>query len=529
MQSLLRILPPLALASLCTAQDGEQFLVGLDTAAGDDFGEALAIEGDTLLIGASDHASAGFSAGAAYVFTRTGGVWSEAQKLSPPEVEIQDRFGIAVTLDGDRLAVGASLDEDGDGDLTGAVYVFERSGSTWVQTARLTDDALSGTTEFGFSLDLEGDRLAVGAHEASGGGQVTVFELDQGLWTQLFTVQSPDAGATDDFGYSVALDAGYLLVGAPFHDGLDGNAGATYLYDDQGDFLEKQEASGASLSGAEFGYAIAMEDGVAVVGAGSENTDGGSDAGAAYVFRRVGDTLVEEARLVAPDVLPSATSDLFGRAVDVSSGRVAVGAERALSDEGRAYLFAQDGSGWGLASVFTAGDVNSSDRFGGAVALDAETVAVGIFNADDAGSNSGRVSAFDLTAGLLGGIVPLDLSDGGTQFLAVEGGAAQAGQLFAIVGSLSGTVPGFTIQGQLIPLNPDSYFLSTVSAPNAPPLTNSFGVLDANGIAFARIDVPAGTDPSLAGLTVHHVAVVISPATLQIQSVSRPLPTLFEQ
>ena len=518
----------LTLCPFAAAQDGEQMLVGGDILAGDGFGNAVALDDDLLVVGAPDHDGAGLDAGAAYVFRRAGTVWLEEQKLTDPELDVGDSFGVSVAVDGDRVVVGASLDEDADGEISGAVYVFEKVGLNWTRTARLEEQTLGSGAEYGFSVDLEGDRLVVGAHEASGGGAAYVYELDLGIWDRTLTLQSGDGGVTDDFGYSVALSDDWVLAGSPYHDNLGGNAGAAYVFDSMGILAARLEPSGPSPAGAEFGYSVALDGDLAVVGAGSENTDAGSDAGAAYVFRAVGDVWSEEARVEAPATESGVTSDLLGRSVDVSGERVVVGAQRADGDAGRAYLYVPAAGSWRIASVFTASDVNSSDRFGWAVGIDGDSVVAGIDGADDAGSNAGRVSHFDLDAGLLGGIVPLDLFQGGTQYLTVESGSAAAGDLYAVVGSLSGTTPGFAVHGVTIPVNPDDYFFLTVTAPNVAPLANSFGGLDANGRGFAQIDVPAGTDPSLVGQTVHHTAVTIQIAPIQVTAASRPLPTTFE-
>lgn len=523
-----RIFPFLLLSSAALAQDGEQPVVGSDTASGDDFGGAVAIDGDTMVVGAHQHDANGFGAGAAYVFTHVGGMWVEQQKLIDPSVDTGDKFGISVAIDGDRIAVGASLDEDADGDIPGAVYVFELIGSSWVRTARLEDASLNTGSEYGFAVALSGNRLATSAHESSGGGTVYVYELDMGSWSLEYSLQSPDAGATDDFGFSLALSDDWILVGAPYNDGLAGNAGAAYFFDAQGQFTQKLVSSGPSPAGGELGYSVALEGDLAVIGAGAENTAAGSDAGAAYVFREASGVWSEEARIEAPPTETSVTSDLFGRDVAISENRILVGAERASGDKGRAYLYLPSAGSWRIASVFSAADAATTDRAGEAIALDGEFAALGIDGADDAGSNSGRVSSFDLDAGLLGGIVPIDLFSGGTQYLTVDAGSGAAGQFYALLGSLSGSSPGFPFKGVTIPLNPDDYFLLTLTAPNTPPLAGSFGVLDSNGRGFGQVDLPPGTDPSLVGMTVNHAAMTFQLGPFQVTSASRPLPTDFE-
>src|SRR6266545_4267349 len=231
----------------------QAYVKASNTGAADDFGfaVALSIDGNTLVVGAPDEASAGIetdnsapSAGAVYVYTRSGATWTQQAYIKASNAEAGDQFGISVALssNGDTLAVGATGE---DGPLTGvtpgivdetaaagnaapgagAVYVFTRIAGTWSQHSYVKASNTGAADNFGSSVALSGDgnTLAVGAIDEDGSaaeaGAVYVFTRDVLLstWTQQGPpVNASIAGALDLFGFSVALsgDGNTLAVGA---------------------------------------------------------------------------------------------------------------------------------------------------------------------------------------------------------------------------------------------------------------------------------------------------------------------------
>jgi hypothetical protein len=131
------------------------------------------------------------------------------------------------------------------------------------------------------------------------------------------------------------------------------------------------------------------------------------------------------------------------------------------------------------------------------------------------------VQAFELPE-LTGFPAELSLASGGTHSFDLSGGAEHAGEIAWLLGSFSGTTPGLTSMGFTLPLNPDAYFVLTVSHPNQPPLAGSLGLLDATGHREASLTVPAVTDPSLAGVVVHHAWFALQ--GLQVSLVSNAVP-----
>ncbi len=225
-----------------------------DTDASDHFGETLALNGDTLVVGAPErHMFTGGDAsnetgGKAYVFIRdTGGDWSQQALIQPLTVERFHRFGAAVAIDGDTLAVGAPAGGD---DTSGAVYVYTRDAlGAWTEQARVLGTNTNKYDKFGSSVALRGDRLVVGAigedtGMSSGAGAAYVFDRNaSGQWVQQAYVKADNREAGDELGSAIAIAGSSMIVGARFEDsaatGIDGDqsdngaagSGAVYVFE----------------------------------------------------------------------------------------------------------------------------------------------------------------------------------------------------------------------------------------------------------------------------------------------------------
>ena len=212
-----------------------------DGAAGDLFGNSVALSGDTALVGMiGDDTLAGANAGSAYVFTRTGTQWSQQAKLTASDGAAGDRFGMSVALSGDTALVGASLDDTPAGVDAGSAYVFTRSGTAWSEQQRLNAGDGAASDEFGRSVALSGNTALVGAYftdtpAGADAGSAYIFTRPGPLWSQQSKLTASDGAASDEFGYSVALSGTTALVGAYRDDSaVTGNLdlGSAYLYTD---------------------------------------------------------------------------------------------------------------------------------------------------------------------------------------------------------------------------------------------------------------------------------------------------------
>jgi len=203
-----------------------------DGAVLDWFGISVAIMGDTIMVGAYNDDDNGTDSGSLYVFTRTGTTWTQQAKLTASDGAANDRFGTSVAIDGDTIVVGASGDDD-NGSASGSARVFIRTGTTWMEQAKLTaSDGLVGD-EFGISVAILGDTIVVGANSfGTGSGSAYLFMRTGTTWTQQAQLAASDATFDNEFGVGVAIDADTIVVGAYNADNdNDINSGSAYVYD----------------------------------------------------------------------------------------------------------------------------------------------------------------------------------------------------------------------------------------------------------------------------------------------------------
>jgi len=201
------------------SQSLARFVAG-DRAVGDQFGYSIAVSGNTAVVGAreSTNSVSPSGSGAAYVFQLVGGVWTQQQKLTASDGAIGDRFGGSVAIDGPTILVGAPYNSE-NGTHAGAVYVFDLSGSTWSQSAKLVASDGAVDDLFGASVSIDANTAAVGAYHANADtGSAYVFDRVGTVWSQTQELTDVAGALGNRFGRSVAISGGTLMVGAP---GLD--------------------------------------------------------------------------------------------------------------------------------------------------------------------------------------------------------------------------------------------------------------------------------------------------------------------
>ena len=288
-------------------QDGSGWMhvstvVASDGAGGDNFGYALAgdfdsdgsVDGADFVVGAPRHNLTGFNReGAAYLYRLDNEAWVETAKLTASDAGLSAGFGTSVAMSGGRVLVGAPGDSPPDvGQNAGAAYIFEYDGTDWVETTKLTASDAAGQAAFGGAVDLDGDHALIGARlakESGGGtGAAYVFRFDGDEWVQEAKLTAPDHGNFDLFGSSVALDGAQALVGAEgwAAPGGDGTGKAySFAYDRDLELWEERDGFVPTDAGAgdSFGFAVAMDAGVALVGAPDHGLPAGGN-GAIYVY-----------------------------------------------------------------------------------------------------------------------------------------------------------------------------------------------------------------------------------------------------
>jgi hypothetical protein len=354
----------------------EAQLTGSDTQPFDGFGAAVAVSGDTAVVGSPDDTTGfGSRSGSVYVFVRAGGAWTQQQKLLSADLAADDAFGRSVSISGDTLVAGAPGDDTGAGIDAGSAYVFTRAGSAWSQQAKLVAPAAADGDFLGGAVSIDVDSVAVGAPGEGGGsfsdGAVYVFLRVGPSWS-LQQRLAPTPGVGAEFGTSLALREDTLIVGAP----AEVPEGAVHVLRRGGGVWAEEQALTAAVGepGSGYGRAVAVSNGAAFVGAPFRDDASGS----VYVFRDAGPPWVEETRLDPPG---TALLDAFGSALALEGDVLAVGAPGddvpGGRDAGSVYVFVRTGATWGLQQKIVAGDASDRDRFGTAMALSGDTLAIG--------------------------------------------------------------------------------------------------------------------------------------------------------
>lgn len=392
------------------------------------------------------------NSGAAYVYVRSAGVWSLQAYLKAANTGAGDGFGRAVAVSGDTIVVGANL-EDGSGSGVdpvsnelaadaGAAYVYKRSGTIWSLQATLKASNPGGGDQFGQTVAVSGETIFVGAlfEDGSGtgvnplpdelaadAGAAYVYVRSGETWSQQAYLKGANTGAGDQFACFLAAFGDSAIIGAlgedgsgtgmnPASDELSGNSGAAYVYVRNGVTWNQQAYLKASNTGAGdiFGQSVALAGDTAVVGAYREDgsgtgvnptsDEGAINSGAAYVFKRSGTAWTQQAYLKATN---SAANDEFGVPVGVSGNMVVVGSwqedgsgtginpvsDELAADSGAAFVYVRGGTTWTHLAYLKASNTGAGDSFGQRVAVSGDTVVAAAIGEDGSGSGVNPVTS----------------------------------------------------------------------------------------------------------------------------------------
>lgn len=360
---LLLLVAPAHAQTFLSAPSLEQALAG--------FGGAVAASDDAVFVGEPQMST---KPGVVYVFEQDSyGTWTETAQLMASDGETDDRFGSAVAVDGNTLLVGATRPDSS----RGAVYVFEKNNGAWTQTARFTADDLAAGDNFGAVLALSGNHALVTAPSQNDrAGAVYAFMKHNGMWMQHAKLGT-DIETNDRFGTAIALDGNMALIGAPRQDNNKGNV-YTYWYDEAaGAWMEKGLLESENLSvGSRFGSALTINDGWALVGA----PMAGGFTGAAFAFQydEAAGTWMEKG-MIEPETEERQLR--FGSTVDFGDGKAWVGAPGANGFTGMIYLY-EAGGDWAAAGTIAQENGASRGFFGGTMDVHDDLAVVGIPGSD---------------------------------------------------------------------------------------------------------------------------------------------------
>ncbi|MFZ0548019.1 MAG: FG-GAP repeat protein [Candidatus Promineifilaceae bacterium] len=350
------------------------------------FGVSVAIEGDTVFVGAikapGEPPNQVPNVGAVYIFERNqGGLnnWGQVTKINAADAQADDNFGSSLGVDGDTLIIGAAWEDGGSGDTlpnSGAAYVFERNEggpNNWGQVAKLTANDAQNFDLFGDSVAISGDTVIVGARSEDGGlgdplissGAAYIFERNQGgadNWGQITKLMASDAQSLDLFGGTVAIKEDIVAIGAWNEDGGAGNpisrAGAVYTFErNQGGPNDWGQVAKLSADDAQigdvFGMGLAVSNNIVIAGAGYEDGGQGNplyNSGAVYIFTRNqggSNNWGQVDKITADD---AQSEDLFGTSLAFGNNILVVnaidedgGPGDPIDDAGAAYVYTLEG------------------------------------------------------------------------------------------------------------------------------------------------------------------------------------------
>jgi hypothetical protein len=375
------------LPAFATNPGQRQKITSTPRGVGAQFGNAVAISGNTMVVGARYDGTAASQAGAAYVYILNGGAWTQQAVLLAGDAAAADKFGYSVAISENTIVVGA-FNDDSPLSNAGSAYVFVRNGTTWTQQQKLTAADQTADDQFGSAVAIGGDVIAVGANHAdlpgnSEAGAVYVFLRTGTVWAQTQRLSpSLDVLLGDHFGDSLAMSGNKVIIGASGDDTPQTSAGAVYVFIETGTAtytLQQKLTIPDGTNGDQFGFSVACEGNTLVGGATEDTPIVGQPAyGAAYVFEFNGSTWQSQGKLVASD---GSSVDRFGYSVAVSNNVIAVGAREddtaVGGDAGSAYIFTRSGTSWTQQPRLNPTDPLNGDRFGGSVALSFGNLIIG--------------------------------------------------------------------------------------------------------------------------------------------------------
>jgi hypothetical protein len=359
------------------------------------FGQGTFTDGNYLFIGARDDAGLSALSGAAFIYKKSGNNWVQEAKIYSDTGNDGNQFGEALAFMGDYLLVGSSNPKVGNG----AAHLFKRSGASWSQVAKVSPSPASGF--FGSAVAMNTEYAFISANRENRNtsmiqtGALYVYRRNGDNLTFVSKITSPNQTANGFFGNALSIDGDYLAIAAT----NDGSTGAVYIYHLVGSTwtLEATVKSSDIAAGDQFGSGIHLKGDQLIVGA-STDDDKGMDSGSAYIFKRNGTAWTQIVKFVPTD---GDQSDNFGEDVALSGTFAIVSSpidEEKGNLTGSVYGYKLQGANWVFDKKYFSTDPNQNEIFGFNLhAASNGTVLIGATGNDEKGANMG--AAYVLTVG----------------------------------------------------------------------------------------------------------------------------------
>ena len=500
------------LAPTSPAQLAVQTVQPFDSAVGDQFGVAVAVDGDRAVVRSNLEA---------YVFEQTSGQWSEIAKLPLTELDTTSNFGRSVQVLGDLIVVGTPLG-DVDGNTCGSAHVYELMEGTWTFRGALEPSDPVDAQQFGYAIDIEEHegtrRVLIGAPRWASSvisiGAAYLFEEGPEGWTEVKRFVPSDGSLGDWFGTSVSMSGDLIAIGSRLEDSGGQNAGAAYVYEEASGswpLHSKLISPEASFFG-EFGRSVDIDGTTLAIGE-IRAGDGPVQTGAVHLFELRDGVFETIDRVLGLEV---SEGDSFGISVDLDGDDLLVGAcyhDDEFIDQGSAYTFERFGDFWIQTSRLVADPASLSALVGWSVARDGVHVLAGTLI--DYGSGAGppgSMLAFDPSAAEACTVYPYGASAQPQNELVLIAPPPDTSPWTIAVGGTGPGEIGFLLAGATplhVPLGELS-LLVDLSGALVVPMGELLGTPTVN------LDPPIG--PGVSAEAVYLQAITVDPATLALRA-----------
>ena len=307
-------------------------------------GSSVDVSGNYAIVGAR---TADQNRGAAYIYFKQNGTWTQQAKLTASDAAIDDIFGYSVAINGDWAVVGAPYDDILSGPPIiinhtdrGSIYIFQRNGTTWTQTAKLTSTTVASQINYGISVAMDGDRLIVGAYIDNDNGAAYIYQRSGNLWALQQRIFATDGAFADRFGGSVDIHGNYAIVGAVNADNSgNSSVGAAYIFFNNGITWSMQQKVGGSDLTDNYGIAVAITDTLALVGSSNTQVNSLGQHGIVVAYRRNTTTWSNIGTLDVPDGIATAA---IGSSIAIDGELAIVGAPNGFgtfAGQGTCYVY----------------------------------------------------------------------------------------------------------------------------------------------------------------------------------------------
>ncbi|OQW47275.1 MAG: hypothetical protein A4S09_15895 [Proteobacteria bacterium SG_bin7] len=365
-------------------------------------GANVAIDGNWAVSATPGDEAGGIDAGAAHVFQLNGNVWSNFQRIVPSSLASGSQLG-AVAISGNTMVLGANLYAN----AVGRVWVYTFNGSSWVLTAELNSPSPTVGEKFGTAVAISNGVVAVGAprNSVSGAQSGAVYLFSGASYATVQTVYPQVVGSETlvqgEFGSSVALESGTLIVGAPFPNSATVRGEAVYIYRQSGAFAFAQKIINTDGGGSKrFGTAVSLSGNRLIIGAPFYSSQNNSEVGRAYVYTRASAAVNYGATFGMLNPGDAGLKDHFGQSVFINANNAFVGAPDKTFDQlakvGAVYMY--NSAGTQTFKIRSRRADRENDSFGQSIAVGNGWLISGAFNDEHDINflNSGSVYMVDI-------------------------------------------------------------------------------------------------------------------------------------